>query len=71
MPLTAVGGRDSKGSFVWIVAQGSGTVHRREVVLGDLATGGVQIAAGLTPGELVVAAGVEFLEEGQRVRLTP
>jgi multidrug efflux pump subunit AcrA (membrane-fusion protein) len=44
-------------------------VHRREVRVGDLTSDGLQILAGLEPGELLVVRGVHSLREGMRVRL--
>ena len=44
-------------------------VTRREVQTGNLTTTGVLITGGLNPGELIVAAGVSALSDGQSVRV--
>ena len=53
-------------SKVWVVDSDS-TVHSREVVVGRVTPGGVQIVEGLAAGELVATAGVHTLFEGQQV----
>jgi multidrug efflux pump subunit AcrA (membrane-fusion protein) len=60
---------DAAGSFVWVVDEPGGTVHRQAVTLGEPVVGGVSVTSGLTPGTLVAAAGVHTLREGQAVRL--
>jgi RND family efflux transporter MFP subunit len=69
VPVTAIFAPQAEGpSFVWIVDETAQTVARREVGLGSLVTGGVEIASGLSKGDLIAIAGTHFLEEGQRVR---
>jgi RND family efflux transporter MFP subunit len=53
-------------SRVWVVDQDN-TVHGREVTVGRVTTGGVQILEGLQAGELIATAGVHTLSEGQEV----
>ena len=60
---------DAKGSFVWVFDDRAKTVHRQAVKLGEPVVGGVSVTNGLTPGSLIVAAGVHRLQEGQAVRL--
>ena len=60
---------DATGSFVWVVNEPGGTVHRQPVTLGEPVVGGISVTSGLTPGTLVAAAGVHTLREGQAVRL--
>ena len=70
VPATAVfAGEDIDKSYVWIVDDGTKTLSRREVQLGDLGQFGVQIKTGLKPGERIVIKGVHSLKEGQQVRL--
>ncbi|RUO42920.1 efflux RND transporter periplasmic adaptor subunit [Aliidiomarina taiwanensis] len=57
--------------YVWVYqATGDdiGTVHRRQVTIGQAFTHTILIEEGLTAGERVVAAGVHQLEEGAQVR---
>lgn len=56
-------------SKVWVVDQDN-TVHSREVTVGRVATGGVQILEGVQAGELIATAGVHTLSEGQEVIVT-
>ena len=45
------------------------TAHRQQVTLGEPVVGGISVTNGLTPGNLVAAAGVHTLREGQAVRV--
>jgi RND family efflux transporter MFP subunit len=70
VPLTAVFSPDDvSGSFVWTIDEAAKTVSRRQVRLGEPAVGGITISEGLSPGSLIVAAGVHSLKEGQTVRI--
>jgi multidrug efflux system membrane fusion protein len=67
---------DRQGPFVFVLEPaedgpdaGTGTVHRRAVVPGDLSTLGLAVTDGLSDGEWVVTAGVSRLTDGQRVRV--
>lgn len=63
---------DREGRFVFVLdpaGDGTGTVHRRPVTVGELGTGGLEVVDGLADGDLVVTAGVSRLENGQRVRV--
>jgi RND family efflux transporter MFP subunit len=60
---------DATGSFVWVVNGATKTVYRQKVTLGEPVVGGVSVASGLVPGNLVVEAGVHSLQEGQAVRI--
>jgi RND family efflux transporter MFP subunit len=66
-PTALFAGIDTEHSYVWIIE--NSLVTRREVQTGALTTTGVLITGGLSPGELVVAAGVSALAEGQSVRV--
>ncbi len=71
VPSVAVG-EDREGTHVYVLEagpDGTGTVRRRAVVVGDLTADGLQIREGLTDGEHVVTAGVSRIEDGLRVRL--
>lgn len=62
-------GKESAASFVWVIDEASKTVKKREVKTGELADRGIRIVDGLSPGEMIVTAGVHYLREGQQVRL--
>ncbi|MDH3621835.1 MAG: efflux RND transporter periplasmic adaptor subunit, partial [Gammaproteobacteria bacterium] len=66
-PTALFAGTDTEHSYVWVIENDA--VTRREVQTGDLTTNGVLITAGLNAGELIVAAGVSALVDGQSVRV--
>jgi len=68
IPLSAVYTETKDAQFVWVVDPSSQTVSKRTVKTLDITTGGIKVG-GVTPGEIIVTAGVEFLREGQKVRL--
>ena len=70
LPETAVfsSGEDTK-TYVWVIDLSSKKVKQREVTAGELLDSGINILNGVTPGEIVVTAGVHYLKEGQEVRL--
>ncbi|MFC1579065.1 efflux RND transporter periplasmic adaptor subunit [Pseudomonadota bacterium] len=64
VPAEALFGRSGDAASVWRIAPSSMTVHRTPVELD--ANGALR--SGLNPGDQIVAAGVDRLREGQRVR---
>jgi RND family efflux transporter MFP subunit len=54
---------------VWVVSPGNDTVSLRNVDVARYELDRVLISQGLSPGELVVTAGVQVLRPGQKVRL--
>jgi membrane fusion protein, multidrug efflux system len=58
---------DRKGSMVWVFDAGSSTVRTRAVQVAGADGNRVVIAAGLKPGDEVVAAGGHVLSDGQKV----
>ena len=66
-PTALFAGTDTEHSYVWIID--NDVVTRREVQTGALTTTGVLVTGGLNAGELIVAAGVSALTEGQIVRV--
>jgi len=71
VPPSAVG-EDLQGKFVFVVKNLSaeqGTVKRKMVKLGTLSSVGLEITDGLTDGEILVTAGIRFLEDGLKVRV--
>ncbi|SEQ07868.1 RND family efflux transporter, MFP subunit [Ectothiorhodospira magna] len=68
VPLTAV--TEHRGDHhVWRLDEADERVHRVPVSLGPLERDGIRVRGDLQPGQRVVVAGVQHLEEGQRVRL--
>jgi hypothetical protein len=73
VPMVAVG-EDRQGNFVYVLEPaGEGgerfVTVRRDVSVGTPSADGLGIMHGLTPGELVVTAGVRRISDGQTVRL--
>ncbi|MER9583410.1 efflux RND transporter periplasmic adaptor subunit [Mesorhizobium sp. M0276] len=69
IPLSALAEKDSQ-SIVWTVDRGADTVHARPVKVAKFAADGVRVAEGLKPGDVVVAAGTQFMAENLKVKLT-
>jgi len=68
VPLTAL--TEANGSpVVFVVDTEKRRVRRTPVTVAGTADDGVRIAGGLSPGDVVVTAGVQFLRDGMRVRL--
>jgi hypothetical protein len=54
--------------YVWVLDESSNTVKQHQVKMRSVNAQGVFID-GIEPGQLVVTAGVHYLNEGQNVRL--
>ena len=59
---------DADRRQVWIVDPDSMRTSRRDVKVGPLTGQNIAILEGLDPGELIVAAGVNAVQEGMWVR---
>lgn len=68
VPLGAVATGVDGSTFVWVVEPSDTTLHRTSVTTGALTDAGIEILSGLDPGDRIIAAGVDFATEGQRVR---
>lgn len=68
VPLTALSQRGND-KIVWTVDPAQSKVHARTVSVSSFTDGGVDVASGLKPGDLVVAAGVQFMRENLTVKL--
>ena len=60
---------DAEGTFVWVIDEAAGSVTRRAVKTGEMTNVGIRIADGLGSGEWIATAGVNFLRDGQKVRI--
>ena len=70
LPVSAIySPADDKKSYVWLINEQSGAVHRQVVTLGKMTSTGVVITDGLKPGNWVATAGVHYLREGQKVKI--
>jgi membrane fusion protein, multidrug efflux system len=68
IPLSTLAQKDGK-DIVWVVDRDTSTVHARAVELADFAGDRVRVTEGLQPGDLVVAAGTQFMTEDLKVKL--
>ncbi|MEM7394601.1 MAG: efflux RND transporter periplasmic adaptor subunit [Verrucomicrobiota bacterium] len=68
VPTPAVVGRSGQ-TYVWIYQPESSTVTRRIIEVGSLTSRGLEILAGLKPGDRIAIRGAHRLEEGMKVRL--
>ncbi len=68
IPNTALYTRDN-ATRVWLVDRASETVKAVEIKTGESTNDGVAVLTGLKPGDLVVTAGANLLQPGQKVRL--
>ncbi|ENN87555.1 Efflux transporter, RND family, MFP subunit [Rhizobium freirei PRF 81] len=69
IPLSALAQKDGK-QIVWLVDRSAGTVHSRTIKVADFADDGVRVADGLKTGDVVVAAGTQFMSENMKVKLS-
>ena len=69
IPLTAFVSGSDENSYVFVVDDGGGVVHRRSVRLGEIVANGITVTKGLLAGERVAAKGVAYLGDGQSVTL--
>ncbi|MBP1860177.1 efflux RND transporter periplasmic adaptor subunit [Rhizobium herbae] len=68
IPLSALAKKDDQ-PVVWTVDRAGDTVHSRPVKVAGFTGDGVRISEGLKPGDVVVAAGTQFMTEGLKVKL--
>lgn len=69
IPLSALFKGQGEKDCVWVIDTERETVSRRQVKLGALTRDGVMVLEGLMPGEWIVAAGSNSLQEGKSVRI--
>ncbi|HTP39029.1 MAG TPA: efflux RND transporter periplasmic adaptor subunit [Steroidobacteraceae bacterium] len=69
VPLAAVLVQDGY-SYVFVLRADS-TVERRRVTTGSIVLGQIEISSGLDPTEKIVASGVAFLSDTQKVNVQP
>ena len=68
VPSSAVFAGDNGGEFVWVVEGDPPAVAQRPITVVGMVGDQVRLVGGLTEGERIVAYGVHFLQDGQRVR---
>lgn len=66
-------GHDAQGDFVFLArkseTEGVYLVARQKVITGDMNPLGYRVIEGLSSGDIVIIAGLNFLYEGQKVKL--
>ncbi|RWI98631.1 efflux RND transporter periplasmic adaptor subunit [Mesorhizobium sp.] len=67
VPLTAMAEKDGK-HIVWTVDRASDTVHPRPIKVANFTADGVAVAEGLKQGDVVVAAGTQFMTDNLKVK---
>ncbi|WP_064683122.1 efflux RND transporter periplasmic adaptor subunit [Rhizobium bangladeshense] len=68
IPLSALAEKDGK-QMVWTVDRDKATVHGRDIKVADFTGDGVHVTEGLDTGDLVVAAGTQFMSENLKVKV--
>lgn len=68
VPDAAVFTSDADQQLVWIIDEADMTVHRQQVSPVDLTSLGMRVT-GVQQGQWIVTAGVDYLNEGQTVRI--
>jgi RND family efflux transporter MFP subunit len=69
VPVHAVAADAGGRPYVWVVNPKDSTVHRRPIIRGRLEGSSIEVTSGLAVGERIVTAGVDYLVEGQHVRV--
>ncbi|TGQ68461.1 efflux RND transporter periplasmic adaptor subunit [Mesorhizobium sp. M00.F.Ca.ET.186.01.1.1] len=67
IPLSAIAEKGGQ-KIVWTVDRGSDTVHPRPIKVANFTADGVSVADGLKQGDVVVAAGTQFMTENLKVK---
>lgn len=68
IPFCAVTGSPQGKKYVWILGDDQ-IVHKREVEIGRIAKGMTQVISGVKLNETLVVAGMNYLREGQQVKV--
>lgn len=71
VPASAVG-EDSNGRYVFVVLQkdGTATVKKRVITIGNLVSDAFEVKSGLQVGDRIVTAGVHSVVDGQQVSIS-
>ncbi len=63
--------QDSQGNYVYVVhsnGDGTGTISRKNVVIGDITAWGIEVFSGLESGQHLVTAGMSKVSDGMTVK---
>lgn len=67
VPSSAILG-EGPDRYIFVLHLPEGVVEKRKVEVGRISNNGVQILQGLKEGDLIITAGVTFLQDGEKVR---
>lgn len=59
---------ESKQRYVWKVDPTTMTVNKQAVKVGQMTANGIEVTSGIEPGTQIIAAGVHYIHEGQKVK---
>lgn len=68
VPVNAVIADEAGKGVVWVVDETTMTVEKRAVSVGIVSGGSISVLEGLSPGEKIVVAGVNYLQPGMKIR---
>ena len=68
VPITALASERGR-TIAFVADKATQTIARRDVETGRVTDEGVLVKAGLKPGEILITGGVQFLQNGMKVRL--
>ena len=68
VPVNAVFSDEEGNEFVWVVDPETMAVEKRGVSVGRVSGGSISVLEGLEPGNIIVAAGVNYLRPGMKIR---
>ncbi len=68
VPLTAVAAAPDGSAYVWLMDPDSKTVSKQDVTLGNARGDMIEVASGLTDGDIVITAGLNKLQVGMTIR---
>lgn len=69
VPIDAIFAGQGQNSYVFIFNPETKTVARRQVQTENILNNEILVSSGLTPGEIIATAGVNYLRDGQIVKL--
>ena len=74
IPVNAVGIDETGQYYVWLVKEekdkkGIGTVHKVHIKVSEMGKDKIFVVSGLKAGDRIAAAGINFLKEGEKVRI--
>ncbi len=70
VPSSAIFADENGGNYLWVVDQETRSVEKRNISVGSLDGGNIEISGDIRIGERIATAGVHLLREGQIVRFT-